>query len=363
MAVDCQKFVSVVIVNYNGGRLVAEAVQAVLRSTVPVQVLVCDNGSTDGSLSALRYLARFELRLKLIELERNLGFTRATNVALRQTSGEFLLLLNPDCMVHPDTLERMLKVLDGHPQAGMAGCLIRNPDGSEQVGCRRAVPTPWRSLVRVLHLNKLKPHHPRFQTFLLNREPLPRGPVPVESISGAFMLVRRQALEQVGLLDEGYFLHCDDLDWCMRFRRAGWQVLFVPEVEVVHFKGGCSGGRTLFVEWHKHKGMVRFYRKFFRHQYPLPLMGLVIAAVWARFAVIAGATVFRRAVGASERHDIPVQYSSHTGSAAYEPEVAEQAERVANAAEISESYDSRVVQAVHTASDNMEYLRRASGSR
>ena len=304
-ALERKALVSVVMVNYNGGKFVEQAVRAVLRSTGLVEVFVADNGSTDGSLSLLQTLAERDARLHVIELGQNLGFTRASNVALRRASGDYLLLLNPDCIVEHGTIERMLKALTDHPQAGMAGCLIRNPDGSEQVGCRRAVPTPWRSLVRVLHLNRLKPNHPRFQTFLLDQEPLPGQPIPVESISGAFMLVRREAMEQVGLLDEGYFLHCDDLDWCMRFRRAGWQVLFVPDVEVVHYKGVCSAKKTLFVEWHKHKGMVRFYRKFFRHQYPLPLMGLVIAAVWARFGLIASATIFRRLSGASERHEAP----------------------------------------------------------
>jgi hypothetical protein len=115
--------------------------------------------------------------------------------------------------------------------------------------------------------------------------PLPDRPVEVEAISGAFMLVRRSALEKVGPLDEGYFLHCEDLDWCMRFKQAGYQILFVPDVVVSHVKGGCSVNRPVFVEWHKHKGMIRFYRKFFRQRYPGVLMGLVFAAVWARFLV------------------------------------------------------------------------------
>ncbi len=306
-ALDRRVLVSVVIVNYNGGPLVEQGVRAALQSTVPVQIIVCDNGSTDGSLGLLRTLARDHPPIRLIELGRNRGFTYATNAALRQAAGQYLLLLNPDCIVRPETLARMVMTLQDHPEAGMAGCLIRNPDGSEQVGCRRAVPTPWRSLVRVGHLDRLNPNHPRLRTFLLNNEPLPEKPVPVEAISGAFMLVRREAMEQVGLLDEGYFLHCEDLDWCMRLRREGWQVLFVPDVEVVHYKGGCSGGRTLFVEWHKHKGMVRFYRKFFRHQYPWPLMGLVLVGVWARFAAIAGVTLARRVTGRAQRHDGPAR--------------------------------------------------------
>jgi len=293
--------VSVVVVNFNGGDLVREAVRAVLRSTVPVEVLISDNGSSDKSLPALRIFARNDPRLRLIENERNLGFTRAGNIALARATGDYLLLLNPDCVIEADTLERMLAAMTAHPQAGMAGCLVRDPDGSEQAGCRRAVPTPWRTLVRVFHLDRLFSNHPRFRTFLLNREPLPTQPVFLEAVSGAFMMVRREAMEQVGLLDEHYFLHCEDLDWCMRFRQAGWRILFVPDVEVVHYKGTCSKDRPIRVLYHMHRGMVRFYRKFFQHQYPLPLMGLVVTAVWSRFMMLAVWQLFKRIGGRRQK--------------------------------------------------------------
>lgn len=116
---------------------------------------------------------------------------------------------------------------------------------------------------------------------------MPGGPIDVEAISGACTMVRREAAAAVGPWDEGFFVHCEDLDWCMRFRAAGWRIRFVPDAPAVHHRGMCSRSRPLFVEWHKHKGMVRFYRKHFRHQYPLGLMGLVIAGVWLRFTVVA----------------------------------------------------------------------------
>jgi hypothetical protein len=287
-------FFSALIVNFNGGSLLTAAVRSVLASSVTVELLVADNGSTDGSLELLRRSVGSDARLRIIENHCNLGFARACNLLLTQARGDYLLALNPDALIQPDTLERMAQALQTHPNAGMAGCLIRNPDGSEQAGCRRAVPTPWRSLVRVLYLHRFFPRHRYFRGFVLARKPLPSGPVPVEAISGAFMLVRRQALKQVGPLDEGYFMHCEDLDWCMRFRQAGWQILFVPDVEVVHYKGTCSQGRPIFVEWHKHKGMVRFYRKFFRHQYPLPLMALVMVAVWTRFGLHVARALIQR---------------------------------------------------------------------
>jgi GT2 family glycosyltransferase len=286
--------VAVIVVNFNSGQLLTECVRSVLASTVPVKVIVSDNGSEDESLGLLKTTFGSDAPLHIVENCTNLGFARASNRALGQTSEEFLLFLNPDCVVRTDTLAKMIAVMGMHPEAGMAGCLVRNPDGTEQAGCRRTIPTPWRGFVRTVGLSRLFPQAPRFQSFILSNRPLPKEPIEVEAISGAFMWVRRTAMEQVGPLDPGYFLHCEDLDWCMRFREAGWRILFVPHAEVTHTKGVCSEGRPVRVLWHMHRGMVRFYRKFFRKAYPLPLMGIVLLGIWTRFALLATLTWVRR---------------------------------------------------------------------
>jgi GT2 family glycosyltransferase/nucleoside-diphosphate-sugar epimerase len=288
--------ICVVIVNYNSGAALTECVRSVLRSTVPACVYVSDNGSQDGSIQYLRSALGDHPLLTIVENGANLGFARGNNVILPLCRGNHVLFLNPDCIIRPDTLERMLAVMEAHPDAGMAGCLIRNPDGSEQAGCRRFVPTPWRALVRVLRLSRIFRNYPRFSSFILTGQPLPEHPTPVEAISGAFMFVRRSAMERVGPMDEGYFLHCEDLDWCMRFREAGFTILFVSDVEVIHSKGVGSAGHPIHVEWHKHKGMIRFYRKFFRRRYPVLLLYMVIAAVWIRFGMIAANLAFRNLV-------------------------------------------------------------------
>jgi len=277
------KPISVIIVNFNAGHFLSDCVRSVLASTVPVEAIVVDNRSTDNSMDILRRDFPAEDRLKIIENQENLGFAKANNIALPVAQGDYLLFLNPDCLIRPDTLSRMLTVMEQHPQTGMAGCLILNPDGSEQAGCRRAVPTPWRTFVRLTRLYKFSKYHPKLNSFIQTDTPLPAEPVQIEAISGAFMLVRRTVLETVGPLDEGYFMHCEDLDWCMRFRQAGFQILFVPDVEILHVGGICSASRPALVEYYKHKGMVRFYRKFFRHQYPAFLMWLVMAGIVIRY--------------------------------------------------------------------------------
>ncbi|MBI4206953.1 MAG: glycosyltransferase [Betaproteobacteria bacterium] len=287
------KLIDVVIVNYNAGPILTECVHSVLRSSVPVRVFVSDNGSADGSVEYLRATLDEHPFLTIVENHANLGFARGNNVVLPRCRGEFVLFLNPDCIIQPDTLERMRAAMEAYPLAGMAGCLVRNPDGTEQAGCRRFVPTPWRALVRVFRLARIFRNHPRFSSFILTGQPLPAHPTPVEAISGAFMFVRRSAMDYVGTMDEGYFLHCEDLDWCMRFRQAGFTILFVPGVEIVHAKGVGSAAHPIRVEWHKHKGMIRFYRKFFRRNYPTLLLFMVIAAVWVRFAALAATLAVR----------------------------------------------------------------------
>jgi GT2 family glycosyltransferase len=285
--------VSAVIVNFNGGALLARSVESILSSQRVGDVFVVDNGSSDGSLAGIRSLSDRDRRLCLIENQRNLGFAVASNLGLRRAAGEYSLLVNPDCVVELDAIERLVSVMIADPRIGMAGCMIRNPDGSEQRGARRRIPTPWRSLVDILHLDALFPSDPRFSGIDMQGEPLSDGPMEVEALSGAFMLVRRSALNNVGALDEGYFLHCEDLDWCMRFRQKGWKVVFVSGASVVHDQGTCSRSRPIFVEWHKHRGMMRFYRKFFRDQYPWTLMGLVAFGVWTHFTLLAAAHAMR----------------------------------------------------------------------
>ena len=278
---------SVIIVNFNSGACLHKCVQSILGATRAVEVFVMDNGSQDNSLSLLRRAVGDDPRVCIVENGANLGFARANNAALPLTTADHILFLNPDCVLQPDTLERMLAIMASHPEVGMSGCLIRNTDGSEQTGCRRNTPTPFRSLMQVLNLSGWFNRHSQHGALNLAGQQIPDHPVPVEAISGAFMLVRREALEQVGPMDEHYFLHCEDLDWCMRFRMAGWQILFVPDVEILHDKGACSAGRPVRIEWHKHRGMIRFYRKFFRTRYPAGLMYLVVVAVWARFFLLA----------------------------------------------------------------------------
>lgn len=284
-------YVSTIIVNYNAGNLLRACIDSLLSCSLICDIIVVDNASTDGSLNLLDGLQG----IRIIRNSANAGFAAACNQGLSYARSDSVLFLNPDCSVCPETLAKLVGVLRSETNVGMVGGLLVNPDGSEQGGGRRAVPTPWRSFVRAFGLYRFADRWPKlFYDFHLHKQPLPDAPIEVEAISGACMLVKRLALEDVGLWDEGYFLHCEDLDLCMRFRQKGWKIIFVPDARVTHTMGACSKTRPLFVEWHKHKGMVRFYRKFFRRKYPVALMWLVTLGVWLRFSLVAAYLTVRR---------------------------------------------------------------------
>ena len=283
-----------VIVNYNAGSLLAECVGSALSQVD--EVLVVDNASRDASMNDCERLHPTDPRLTLIRNNTNLGFAAACNIGYLQAKGDYILFLNPDCFLEPMAVANLLTALQADNSVGMVGGLLMNLDGSEQGGGRRAIPTPWRSFVRAFGLNRFEQRWPKlFFDFHLHKQALPQHPIDVEAISGACMLVKRQVVDGVGLWDDGYFLHCEDLDWCMRFRLAGWKILFVPSAHIRHALGVSSRSRPIFVEWHKHKGMMRFYRKFFRHQYPGLFMGLVAAGVWMRFGLVAAYYLAKRA--------------------------------------------------------------------
>lgn len=276
----------VIIVNYNAGEFLVACVGSVFAAGAS-RVIVVDNSSHDDSLMTLERTHTPGDSLQIVRNTANLGFAVACNQGALLSAAPNVLFLNPDSVLAVNAIDRLLVALHSSPEIGMVGGFLCNPDGSEQAGGRRVFPTPRRAFMRAFGLSRLAKFCPSvFSDFLLHKEPLPNTPVVVEAISGACMLVKREAIESVGLWDENYFLHCEDLDWCMRFRQAAWSVLFVPDAQVTHIFGGCSRDRPYFVEWHKHRGILRFYSKFFRREYSVLLWISVVIGVWFRFSLM-----------------------------------------------------------------------------
>jgi N-acetylglucosaminyl-diphospho-decaprenol L-rhamnosyltransferase len=252
----------IVVVSYRSRELLLRCL-ASLEAHPPggrVLVRVVDNDSRDGTAEAVR--ADFP-EVCLDVLGRNAGFSVANNVALREATAPYVLVLNPDTEVHAGTLDHLLTVMAERPDVGMTGCRLVQPDGSFDHAAKRSFPTPVSALAHFAGIGRRSGAAARIAQY---RAPAldERAVGEVDAVNGAFMLVRREALEHVGLLDEGYWLYMEDLDWCARFWARGWKVLYDGRVSVTHVKGGSAGShRSLKTNLHFHRGMGRFYR---RHQ-------------------------------------------------------------------------------------------------
>jgi len=227
--------ISVIIVNYNVRDFLSQCLHSVKKAAkgIPSEIIVVDNASDDGSAEMVR---KKYPDVKLILNNENLGFAKANNIALKEAKGQFLLLLNPDTILQEDTIRVMLGFMKTRREVGLAGCKIINPDGSFDYACRRSFPTPWIAFTKITGLSKLFPKTELFGkynlTYLSTEETY-----PVDAVSGSFMMVRREVLKEVGGLDERFFMYGEDLDWCYRIKKAGWQIYYVHSTQIIHYRG------------------------------------------------------------------------------------------------------------------------------
>jgi N-acetylglucosaminyl-diphospho-decaprenol L-rhamnosyltransferase len=278
----------IVIVTATGGRdLLRACLQSMDRYPLTcgeAAIHVVDNASGDGTAEMVR--AEFP-GVKLLEVGRNAGFSVANNLVLARTGSPLALLLNPDTEALQGTLDRCVQSILERPQVGMLGCRLVQPDGTFDHAAKRSFPTPLGALAHFAKIGRVLQGGALAQ-YRATEVP-ERGQGEVDAVNGAFMLVRRSAIEQVGLLDEAYWLYMEDLDWCYRFRRAGWKVWYDGRSSFVHVKGGMSkrrGHRSLRANVAFHRGMGRFYRKFYAGRRPL-LDGAVYLAIGAKLAISA----------------------------------------------------------------------------
>ena len=278
--------VSVIIVNYFSADMLKRCFASLQDAH---ELIVVDNSADVKEQELLSSVAEQESRLRLIFNQKNLGFARAVNQGAAQAEGDLLLILNPDTFLLEDTLA-LLKAELAKEGVGAVGPFIQFPDGKEQPGARRLTPTPARAFAKLFGLTRLglmKDHN-------LAGTELPREPQAVEALSGACMLMRKNLYQELDGMDEAYIMHCEDLDLCMRIRLKGLELRFVPAAKVVHEKGHSSSRQPLWVAWHLHKGMLRYYRKFFRSQYPTVLWFLVVIGVYLRFFVYTSIKLVKR---------------------------------------------------------------------
>ncbi len=310
----------IVIVNYNVRDLLRDCLASVFdsRGDFTYQVCVVDNGSTDGSADMVAaefpqvrliraedrgYAAGNNLRLKaLVNWETGkLVAGDVPNLPISQFPNfpKYVLLLNPDTLLPPSALADMLAFMESHPQAGAAGPRLVRADGSLDKACRRSFPTPEVAFYRIFGLSKLFPRSRRFGRYNVTYLP-PDVTTEVDSVVGAFMLIRGEALAQVGLLDERFFMYAEDLDLCYRLKQRGWQVWYNAEVTVLHYKGQSSRQRSAFANIKFYETMRLFHDKHFKQQTPWLVNRLIYAAV----ALLGGWAVLRDRLRPPEKRGV-----------------------------------------------------------
>ena len=289
-----QPLLAIVIVSFNSRELLRACLDSLSRHPLTLgetEIHVVDNASSDDSADMV---ARDYPDVILHRLVQNSGFSVANNVALNQTHARYVLLLNPDTEAFDGALDHMVRLMDENPRIGMSGCRLVQPDGTFDHAAKRSFPTPTAALAHFTKVGRLPIASGRLAQY--------RAPElgehdlgPVDAVNGAFMLVRLEALQGVGLLDEAYWLYMEDLDWCYRFHQRGWDVVYDGRVQFLHVKGGSAGKhRRLRQNYAFHRGMGRFYRKFYAGENPIVDFA-VYAGVLGKFAVSATRSAIARA--------------------------------------------------------------------
>ncbi len=272
---------SIVIVNWNTGELLSQCLDSIYMDPELVEafeVWVVDNASTDGSAQAA--LEKYP-QTKLIRNQQNPGFAAANNQAIRQARGDYLLLLNPDTILHPGAVRTMLDFLRRNPAAGAVGPRLLNPDRSLQYSCSPE-PTLSREFKRLFHLGGVRPDGYYAMDTWDTAEPR-----SVDVLLGACILVRRQALEDAGLFEETYFMYSEEVDLCRRLRQKGWGVYWTPTAQVIHFGGQSTrqAAAEMFLQLYKSK--IVYFRKHYG-----------ASAAWIYKLILLAASLPRLAIGA-----------------------------------------------------------------
>jgi N-acetylglucosaminyl-diphospho-decaprenol L-rhamnosyltransferase len=285
--------VSIVVVHYETPVQLDDCLRsiAVASASLPVEVFVVDNASQSFAADTV---SKALPEATVVRNPTNVGFSRAANQGLREASGRYLLLLNPDTVLAPDSLERMVEYMDAHPDVGLATARLILADGRLDLACRRSFPTPIRSFYRLTLLSRLFPKSRRFAQYNLTYLD-EMAETEIDAPCGAFMIARSQIREQVGLLDEHYFMYGEDLDWSYRIKQAGWKVMYAPVTTVTHLKHASSRNSRPTTIHAFHNAMRLFYGRWYEARYPRVVSWLTYSAINIREALeLASARISER---------------------------------------------------------------------
>lgn len=253
---------SVIIVSYNVRHYLEQCLYSLRRSLdgIESEIFVIDNHSRDNSVEYLK--ERFP-EVKYIASAHNLGFARANNIAIKQSTGDYTLLLNPDTIVGEDTIRHSLAFMDTHPDAGSLGVQMLKSDGTSAMESRRGLPTPMTAFYKMIGLCKYFPRHHKFGKYYMSYLPWDK-PIEIDVVSGAYCLLRRRALDEVGLLDEDFFMYGEDIDLSFRILKGGYRNWYLP-CRILHYKGESTQKSSFRYVHVFYEAMLIFFRKHYGH--------------------------------------------------------------------------------------------------
>lgn len=285
--------VSAVVITYFTGPVLERCVASLRAASEISEIILIDNGNHPGDVEAA-VAETNGVSVRILSGHGNIGFAAACNKGAALASGDILLFLNPDAVMPEGGVSRLLADSSSLQRSWMMGAKLVGPDGLEQQGSRRETLTPWRAFVEAGRLYKLAPNHPYFQRFNLHASDCPSDIVETPTISGACFMLPRADYDTIGGMDESYFLHVEDVDFCLRFTKAGGKIYFNPHVSVVHYKSS-SRANPIRIEARKTAGMIRYFKRHFSDTYPAPVLWGVACALWAHFGLLAMRRAMRKA--------------------------------------------------------------------
>lgn len=259
--------VSIIIVNYNTCKLTLDALYSIYNSITnySYEIIMIDNSSTDESVNRIK---EEYPEVKLIENKENVGFAKANNQGIKIAKGRYIFLLNSDTTIKQNTIEILTKFMDDNSLIGASGCKVLLPDGTLDKACKRGFPTPSASFFYFLGLDKLFPDKSKYNQYNLSHMN-PDKDYHIDSLVGACMFVRRKAIDEVGILDEDFFMYGEDIDWCYRLKEADWGIYYYPYTSITHYKGGSSEKKSVKIIYEFHRAMYLFYKKHYLKKYSI----------------------------------------------------------------------------------------------
>lgn len=290
-----EKKLSIIILNYKTEKLTAQTVDSVLATvkTENYEIYIVDNNSADGSLEHLMEKYAEDNRIKFIANSENVGFAKGNNIAIKDSTSEYVLLLNSDTIVYEGTIDKCVEYMDNNEEVGAMGPKVVLEDGSLDHACKRGFPTPSASLYYMLKLDKIFNNKEKYGKYDMTYLPIDEIN-EVDALTGAFMMVRRQVIDTVGTLDERFFMYAEDIDWCYRIKWAGWKIIYYPEVTMLHLKGKSGKKRKYRTIYQFHKTMLQFYDKNYKPSYNLAVTAAVHAGVWLKCGLTMVVNVFKK---------------------------------------------------------------------